>query len=174
MVHRKSSIFLCDCSALHWLPRNYAKNTSAVSGGGGGNCGSGSWWLTLFAPPPPAPALLPPVSAASYVARRVFAICIFQQQVIIERSCSNCIRMNNHTILNSLERTSHTIKQRHNNHIPIKTTSLIKLLRKQHRVPYNHVASIHTLDFYAFGHRIHNQVPKDRQSQDRTGYNTIH
>ena len=37
-----------------------------------------------------------------------------------------------------------------------------------------HVASIHTLDFYAYKHHIHNQDPKDRQSQDRTGYNTIH
>jgi hypothetical protein len=152
------------------------KNTSAVSGGGGGKCGSGCgpWWLTLFAPLPPAPAPLPPVSAASYVARRVFAICIFQQQAIIERSCRNCIRMNNHAILNSLERTSHTRKQRHNHHIPIKTTAPIKLLQMQHRVPYNHVASIHTLDFHAFGYRIHNQNPKDRQSQGRTGYNMIH
>jgi hypothetical protein len=107
MVRRKSSMFFCDCSALRWLPRNYAKNTSVVSGGGGDKCGSGcgSLWLMLFSPLPPALAPFPPVSVASYVARRVFVICIFQQQVMIKRSCSNCEWMKNYAVLNSLERT---------------------------------------------------------------------
>jgi hypothetical protein len=70
ILHNAASIFCCMFSMLRWLLRNYAKNCSAVYGGGGGGGGS---WFSL-------PAALPLALVASYTVRRVFDICIFQQQ----------------------------------------------------------------------------------------------
>ena len=79
--------------------------------------------------------------------------------VIIRRCCRDRKRMKNYAVLNSLERTNSYNKTGAQWVIPINTTSLIRLLKRTHRVHYNQIASIHTLDFYAFRYRITSQVP---------------